>query len=486
VDGNAHLVQEYRSARTGIPWSVPDTVTIRNTPVRSAERLNHDVGIYAQDVWTLKRLTINAGIRWEKVNAQVLEGSSPAGRFIGERRFPARGDLPDWTDWAPRFALVYDLFGNAKTAVKYSLNRYNRARTTGIADDYNPLDSVTARLPWRDVNGDDIAQGERGCAGFPSVGCEIDFGGLNPLFGTIALNEYGGYPREWNLEHGLELQHELLPRLSVTGSWFSGAFNNLTTTINRALTDVDYIPATIYHPQTGALVDGVFYLNNNARSRASDNLDTFDPERERMYNAFNLEFKARPGRGAQLFGGVSFERELNVNCTAPDNPNSRRFCNDRENDVPFRKNLKLAGSMSLPWGITLSGALQSNQPFAANTSRQMEITRGSTRYPAACPAPCPAGQIIGPSSLMGQSTLVIDLVPSSTVLVERITQLDFKLSKTFRVGRVSVLPTVEVFNVNNTDAIVTYQSTNILAGGYLAPSTIMQPRMLGVGATVRW
>ena len=129
---------------------------------------------------------------------------------------------------------MYDLFGNAKTALKYSLNRYNSARTTGIAGNYNPLLEQTASLAWRDVNGDDIAQGERGCTGYPRVGCEINFNALPANFGIRALNEYGEYPRTYNVEHGLELQHELLPRLSVTGSWFHGNFHNLTTTINQS------------------------------------------------------------------------------------------------------------------------------------------------------------------------------------------------------------------------------------------------------------
>jgi hypothetical protein len=60
------------------------------------------------------------------------------------------------------------------------------------------------------------------------------------------------------------------------------------------------------------------------------------------------------------------------------------------------------------------------------------------------------------------------------------------VARTFRFGRVSVLPTFEVFNINNSDAIISYQSTNILSGQYLAPNSIMQPRMIGVGATVRW
>src|SRR4029453_10387554 len=162
---------------------------------------------------------------------------------VPERTFAAIENLPNWRNPAPRFAAVYDVFGNAKTAVKYSLNRYNLARKTGIAADYNPLVSLGATtatspaLAWRDINGDDIAQGERGCNfgtnGLP--GCEINFSALPTNFGVVALNTYGEYPRTWNLEHGLELQHELMPRLSTTVSWFHGAFHNLTTTINESL-----------------------------------------------------------------------------------------------------------------------------------------------------------------------------------------------------------------------------------------------------------
>ena len=138
---------------------MPDSVLIRNTPLTYGERLNQDLGIYIQDSWRLNRLTANVGLRWETLNAKVLAGKSPAGRFVPERTFDEIADVPDWNDFAPRMALVYDLFGNGRTAIKYSLNRYNLSRTTGIAANYNPLLSQTATLPWRDVNGNDIADG---------------------------------------------------------------------------------------------------------------------------------------------------------------------------------------------------------------------------------------------------------------------------------------------------------------------------------------
>jgi hypothetical protein len=506
VNANADLTQQYRSTAATGPFTVPDSVIVRNTPLIYGERLNRDFGIYAQDSWTLRRLTLNYGLRWETVKAQVLASESPAGRWAPARSFGEIENLPNWKDWAPRFAAVFDLFGNGKTALKYSLNRYNAARTTGIAADYNPFRSLTsAALPWRDLNGDDIAQGGRifnadgtvtNCV-FLTPGCEIDLSGLSPNFGVAALNTYGNFPRTWNLESGLELQHELLPRLSVTGSWFKGNFHNLTTTINQSWSLSDYTPFTVYNPLSGEPIT-VFSRSAAAQARPTRNLDTFDPERKRKYEAFAFEFRARPGRGAQVFGGVSIERQLDVNCTAPDNPNvpttsgaaNAQFCDDTKNDIPFRKSLKLAGSVQLPWQLTLSGVFQSNHGIAARNSATggmvMSATRGATRYPTTCPAPCPAGEIILPTALFNPGSLIVNLVDGDTVYSERINQLDFKVSRTFRFGRVSVTPQFEVFNVNNSDAIISYVSTNVLDAAYLRPNSIMQGRMLGAALQTRW
>ena len=504
VDANGDLTQQYRSNSTGKAFTVPDSVIVRNTPLTYGERLNHDIGLYAQDSWTTKRLTVNAGIRFEVLNASVMAGESPAGRWAPARQFEAIEDVPNWKNWAPRFAVVYDLFGNSKTAVKWSLNRYNQSRTTGIAADYNPLRSLTSgSLPWRDLNGDDIAQGTRtfnangtvtNCT-FNTPGCEIDLSALSPNFGVAALNTYGNFPRTWNLENGLEIQHELMPRLSVTGSWFNGSFHNLTTTINQSwaaegdpLANPNYTPFTVYNPLTGAPIT-VYSRTAAAQARPTLNLDTFDAERQRMYNAYNLEFRARPGRGMNVFGGISFERQLDVTCTTPDDPNSVRFCDDRDNAVPFRKSLKLAGSLPIKYGITFSAVFQSNNGIGSRNNatggQYFSATRGTTRYPAGCPSPCPAGSVILPTTF-NPGSLTVQLIDGDALYSERINQLDIKVSKTVRVGRVSVLPTFEMFNVNNSDAIISYVSTNTLSASYLRPNSIMQPRMIGVGAMVKW
>lgn len=498
-DANADLVQQYRSNSTGIPFSVPDSVLVRNTPLSYGERLNYDLGIYAQDSWTLNRLTINAGLRYEKLKAQVLAAESPAGRFVPARSFEAIENLPNWSNFAPRFAAVYDLFGNGKTALKYSLNRYNMARTTGVAASYNPLLNQTATLQWRDVNGDDIAQGERGCnygtAGLP--GCEINFNQLSANFGIAALATFGEYPRTWNLEHGAEIQHELLPNLSVAGSWYKGDFHNLTVSLNQSWSLEDYTSYTLYDPLTGEPFTA-YGRSAAAQARPARFVDTYDPNRERAYQAFNFEARFRPYGGAQIFGGVSIERQRDTFCTAPDDPNyvsvsatiaapiynTSRLCNDTSLEIPYRKSAKLSAALPVGWGINMSMAFQSNIPTTA--SRRMTATRGATRYPANCPSPCPAGQVILPTAVFSQASMTFNLAAENATLVERINQLDFKVSRNFRVKRISLIPTFEVFNINNSDAIISYVTTNALSSSFLAPNSIMQGRLYGVGMMVRW
>jgi hypothetical protein len=484
---NADLVQQYRSSSTGVRWSVPDTVLIRNSPLSYGERLNRDLGIYIQDSWRLKNLTANIGLRWETLNAKVLAGKSPAGRFVPERSFDEILDVPDWNDFAPRMGLVYDLFGNGKTAIKYSLNRYNLSRTTGIAANYNPLLSQTATLPWVDKNGDDVAQGSLRC-NFTAPDCEINFATLSPNYGIAALNEYGKYPRTWNLESGLELSHELLDGLSVTGSWWKGNFHNITNTVNTAWTTADYTPFTFYNPITGQPFE-VYARSAAAQARPTRNLDTFDPERKNVYESFGFDSRWRIPGGGQISGGLAVERERVRSCTSPDDPNyggnGLALCDDFKLDIPWRPQVKISGTREIGYGVNVSMSFQNNS--SPTSSRVMTATRGTTRYPANCPAPCPAGQIIMPTAnFPAQTTLTYNLESNRQSSVERIVQLDLKVARTFRFGRIQVLPTFEVFNINNSDAIISYISTNVLSASYLSPNSIMQGRMYGFGVVTRW
>jgi hypothetical protein len=528
VRANGDLTEQFSDA----DLTAAQSVIIRNTPVQSQERLSVDMGIYAMDTWKVKRLTVNAGLREEWLRSGVDAFSAPAGRFVPARSAAAKTDLPSWRDLAPRFQAIYDLFGNAKTALKFSLNRYDAAQTTSVAASFNPLASKTsAAISWTDLNGDKVAQGQRTWSAdgttytdciYLTAGCEIQLSQLPANFGLLTdAGTYGGYPRNWNLESGLELQHELLPRLSVTGTWYHGTYRNLTSTVNRAVTPADYTPVQIFNPIDGTPIT-IYNISSDASGRASDNFTSVDPGKKDIYNSYSAEFRARPGR-ALFFGGVSFERELFVNCAVgtQQNPNYLRFCDQtnlpKGQRIPYAANVRLNASYPLPWwGVTVSGTLQSNDGGARPLTYTIvrSGTTVSTRYPdgsntflvagvpvPACPSPCTAGAALpnltltsfGAEAASGTPGNVgsgsqLPLAPWGSVRYERLNQLDLKVSKTFRVGGVTISPSLEAFNINNSDKVITVASSSyaVSGGAYLRPNSIVQGRIIGLSVQTRW
>lgn len=91
-----------------------------------------------------------------------------------------------------------------------------------------------------------------------------------------------------------------------------------------------------------------------------------------------------------------------------------------------------------------------------------------------------------PTAIFGQPSMNVNLVDGDTVYSERVNQLDLRIAKTVQFGSVRFTPSLEVFNVNNSDAIVTYVSTNVLVASYLRPNSIMQGRMIGLNFQAKW
>src|SRR5262249_25389300 len=211
---NADLYQNYLNG-------VPATVTLLATPARWKDRLNTNLSVYGQDAWTFKRITLTYGLRWEYVSEQVSGQPAQHGRFAN---IPAFGDihLPIWRTFSPRTAVVYDLFGNRKTAVRFGFNRFEAAATTTIASLYNPANmaAVQATAAWTDLNKDDIADGSPGCV-YLTPGCEINFANVAKNFGTVSLSTFDPkLQRPYSLGYNLGVSHELFPGIAITAEWF--------------------------------------------------------------------------------------------------------------------------------------------------------------------------------------------------------------------------------------------------------------------------
>jgi Carboxypeptidase regulatory-like domain/TonB-dependent Receptor Plug Domain len=497
-ESNADLQQRYTNG-------APSLVRVYNTPLRLMDKLNADIGIYAQDSWALERLTLNYGIRWEYLSHEVAEQFSPAGRFVGERRFDAI-PMPTWTDLAPRFGVIYDLFGNARTALKFGFNRYNESRTTQFANRYNPLQALTQDLSWTDLNLDDIAQGERGCV-YLTPGCEINFAQLPANFGTPRLNVVDpDFKRVYNLETTAGIQHELLPRVSVSANWYRRSFHNLRITDNLLRTMDDYRAYNLFHPMTGQPFT-VYDVTSAALSRV-ENFDTNSNDRSHVYDAYDVTINARLPGGASLFGGYVTERNMRNICDEPDDPNMLLFCDDADNDIPYRQALKLSGTYPLGWGVSISATWQdlAGRPQGLTTTTGNKISgpgygdtgspvgtnwflTNATRYPANCPAPCPAGQLVFPNAdaRLASASVEVPLVAPGTEFLPRLRQLDLSVAKWFGLGGSRRLQgQVDVFNVFNVNTFTAVRSTRFDTSAYNLPASVLQGRMIRLGVQLKW
>jgi hypothetical protein len=488
--------------RNGVPFQA----TILNTRLSYQDNLDADLGLYGQDSWTMDRLTLNYGARFEVFASSVNDAVSPAGRFVTERRFD-KIKMPTWKSIAPRAGVVYDLFGNQKTAAKFSIGKYMQAGTTGFAGSYDPLALQTQNVTWSDLNGDLTPQGQIGCV-YPQPGCEVNLGQLPAGFGVLNLGTFDpDISRMYNIETTASIQHELMRGMSVTAGWYHREYFNLRRRTNVLRTFDDYTPFTVYNPLDGSPI--TYYTVHANKLSAVSNVDEDAPDRTMKYNGFEYNFNARLPHGITLFGGGMTERILANVCDEISDPTRLLYCDQSQSGIPFRTQFKLAGSVSLPAGFRVGLSFQSLPGYVYGTTAQYALTGVSgpsgittnnppngaatvwqitrtTTYTSSMPCvaqkTCTAGQRVNPN--ITEASLRVPLVAPMTEYGDRINQLDLNVTKRFTVGPVSIQPKLDIFNLLNVAPVYTVRSTLWGTSAYLQPNQVLNPRTMQIGAVV--
>ncbi|MGH2400717.1 MAG: hypothetical protein ACRDF6_12830, partial [bacterium] len=360
--------------------------------------MNPEIGIYAQDQWTINRLTMNYGLRFDYLNSYVRAQHVPATRFLPERDFAPVHDVPSWKDLNPRLGAAYDLFGNGRTAVKTSLGRYVGVTGVDIAAANNPILTSVNRVnrAWTDTNGNyspdcDLTNFARNGECGPIA--NENFGRNNPLATRWADDVLRGFGvRDYFWELAVEVQQEVLDALSMNAGYYRNWAGNFRVTDNLAVAPADHDPFCITAPRNPNLPGGGgypvcgLYDISEAKFGASQNLVTRASnfgKQTSVNDFFTVGFTARFGEGAHVGGGVDTGRGVSDICEvraalpeltitnfvltgfsiSPTTP----FCRVV---TPFLANLqvKLNGSYPLPGDVVVSAVFQNiaGQPILAN------------------------------------------------------------------------------------------------------------------------
>src|SRR5262249_23200302 len=115
----------------------------------------HGEGLFAQDQWTVNRLTLNLGLRYDHYYGHALSIDNPATPLRAAIHTDEVTNFPNYHDITWRLGGAYDLFGNGKTAVKVAFGKYMNGQGSYAFAGFVPATAVVNNVtrPWTDNNG---------------------------------------------------------------------------------------------------------------------------------------------------------------------------------------------------------------------------------------------------------------------------------------------------------------------------------------------
>ena len=475
---------------------VPQNVTLFATPQNDATAVNV-LALFAQDSYSVKRLTITGGLRFEQLEGYLPAQSSPASPFAAAgiggfasqgRSFDEVRNVVKWNTAGPRVAAIIDVTGDGKTAAKVSAGRYYYVLSTGGGgvSNVNPNSNYSETYGWNDLNGDHKFQiGEQ--TGTPVISAVTSNG---VLLTSIDPN----FSRPYTDEYSFAVDRELAANFKVSAVYTYRREKNTQASMNpdnpyatTLTTAVDPGPDGV----VGTADDGTygFYQRLSAANRT---VITNDPNVLQSYKGLELTLTKRFTNRWQMLAGYTRSVNRIDNISVDVSPNflinssgviasdsavngSSRCsgCGASNGDKPNQ--FKLTGMYILPWQEIITSINYSGVSGPA-------VTRQITRALA-----------IGASQ-------TINLEAMGNTRLDFQNRIDVRVGKMFKFpGNRTLEATVDFDNLTNASWVWQVRSltpataftdpttgTRATLQQFLSPSAILPPRTVVLRAAVRF
>jgi hypothetical protein len=208
-----------------------------------------------------------------------------------------------------------------------------------------------------------------------------------------------------------------------------------------------------------------------------------------VFNGIDLTMQARLPNGVQIQGGVATGSSVTDTCAFNDKPQIGAlaiggFANRPRTDDYCRVDpswasqtqVKFSAIYPLPWDLRASIIYQNTPGIALQASLVVPNAQiapvlgrnlGSCRGAAVCNA-----------------QVTVDIIPPNSMFEPRQNQLDLRFSRTFRAGRYSFEPNIDLYNLLNASSVLQLQTR--YGQSWLNAQEILPGRLLNIGAIFRF
>jgi hypothetical protein len=498
------FLEEYQYAMNPVSYrfnlGVPNQITLMNRPYTAKSNMDNDFGLFAQDRWTMDRLTLNLALRFDAFQTSFPEQTVGPAPLVPTRNitFPETDNL-NWKDITYRTGLVYDLGGNGKTAIKVALNKYLLGQTlNGIGRNPNPVLALTQSVnrSWTDTNGDFVPQCDllNPLANNGGDACgqisDLTFGTnkAGELYDTKLTTGWGHRPANWEFSVGV--QRELIPRVSLDVGYFRRVWKNFEVVDNLLVTPDDFTQFSLTVPTdsrlstSGQTLTGLYNVVPTKFGQVQ-NLHALSDDYGKQidhWNGFDISINARLQNGLVLQGGMGSGKQIEDNCeivaklpemlnlagvnaantaNAPAQWRPAEFCHREE---PMLTGFKALAIYIIPKiDVQVSGSFRSTPG-----------TNLSVGYTA-------TNAILGTSSTLGRPlsgtapNMVIGIEKPNEAFTERRQELDMRIGKVLKFGSTKTVVSMDLYNALNSNAMIVQ---NQAYASYLRPVEILNARLI--------